>query len=151
MDRYFHEYEKAVPNFVASVWLGKQFAGEHKFKGRSTDRKQIDIPMSYLAKVKKADLVLSKRGRGRLYYRVGMRYAPASLKLEPADHGFAVQRSYEGVDNKDDVKRMAAPVLTHRLIVRPESRLRKVAAADVVEELMSEAPVPVLHKDPGMP
>jgi len=51
----------------------------------------------------------------------------------------------------DDVKRMAAPVLTHRLIVRPESRLRKVAAADVVEEVMSETPVPVLHKDPGMP
>ena len=35
----------------------------------------------------------------------------------------------------DDVKNMAAAVLTHRLILRPESRLRKVTAAAVVTEV----------------
>ena len=30
----------------------------------------------------------------------------------------------------DDVKRVAGPVLMHRMILRPESRLRKVTAAD---------------------
>ncbi|HEV7221184.1 MAG TPA: magnesium chelatase, partial [Pirellulales bacterium] len=43
----------------------------------------------------------------------------------------------------DDVKRMAAPVLTHRLILRPESRLRKVTAARVVEEVLGEVPAPI--------
>jgi MoxR-like ATPase len=35
-------------------------------------------------------------------------------------------------------------VLTHRLIVRPESRLRKVTAAAVVDEILGEIPVPTL-------
>src|SRR5439155_25945541 len=44
----------------------------------------------------------------------------------------------------DDIKRMALPVLGHRLILRPESRLRKISAAAVINEIMSEVPVPVL-------
>ena len=43
----------------------------------------------------------------------------------------------------DDVKRMVKPILSHRLIVRPESRLRKVTAAEIVEEIIAEATVPV--------
>ncbi len=44
----------------------------------------------------------------------------------------------------DDIKRMAMPVLTHRLILRPESRLRKVTPAAVVNEILEQVPVPVL-------
>ena len=32
-----------------------------------------------------------------------MTYAPATLKLEPADYGFVVERRYEGVDDPKDV------------------------------------------------
>ncbi|MEK6409845.1 MAG: hypothetical protein AABN34_23210 [Acidobacteriota bacterium] len=52
-------------------------------------------------------LTLSKEGPGRLYYRVGMQYAPASLKLDPSEHGFTVERVYEAVDKPDDVRRDA--------------------------------------------
>jgi hypothetical protein len=34
-----------------------------------------------------------------------MTYAPSSLWLEPDDHGFAVERLYEPVDNPKDVVR----------------------------------------------
>lgn len=44
----------------------------------------------------------------------------------------------------DDVKRVAGPVLMHRLILKPESRLRKVTAADVVTEVVADVPVPIL-------
>ena len=44
----------------------------------------------------------------------------------------------------DYVKQIALPVLAHRLIVRPESRLRKVKAADVVEEILRKVEVPTL-------
>jgi MoxR-like ATPase len=44
----------------------------------------------------------------------------------------------------DDVKRMALAVLCHRLILKPESRLRKVTPAAVVNEILTEVPVPVL-------
>ncbi len=44
----------------------------------------------------------------------------------------------------DDVKRVAGPVLMHRLILKPESRLRKVTAAEVVAEVVADVPVPTL-------
>src|SRR5262245_5275975 len=46
----------------------------------------------------------------------------------------------------DDVKRMAQPVLGHRLILRPESRLRKKTTPAVVNEIVSDQKVPVLAK-----
>jgi MoxR-like ATPase len=44
----------------------------------------------------------------------------------------------------DDVKRMAMPVLAHRLILRPESRLRKVTPAAVLNDIIPDVPVPIL-------
>jgi MoxR-like ATPase len=44
----------------------------------------------------------------------------------------------------DDVKRMAQPVLGHRLILRPESRLRKRTAGAVVHEIVGDTKVPVI-------
>ncbi|HMF12728.1 MAG TPA: MoxR family ATPase [Gemmataceae bacterium] len=44
----------------------------------------------------------------------------------------------------DDIKRMALPVLGHRVILRPESRLRRVTPASVVNAILAEASVPVL-------
>jgi MoxR-like ATPase len=46
----------------------------------------------------------------------------------------------------DDVKRMAPSVLNHRLILRPESRLRKVTAAALVEEIVEDVPVPMVSE-----
>jgi len=107
LDLYFQTYEKTTPDFVARVWLGKDYAGDHPFKGRSTDYYDIDIPMAFVATHDKSDLTIQKDGKGRLYYRIGMTYAPASLKLEPADYGFVVQRLYEGADDPKDVTRAA--------------------------------------------
>jgi uncharacterized protein YfaS (alpha-2-macroglobulin family) len=105
LDRYFATYEKATPDFVARAWLGNGYAGEQQFKGRTTDSHQLGIPMRYLAETAAQSLVLSKDGPGRLYYRIGMQYAPASLKLDAADYGFTVQREYEAIDNASDVAR----------------------------------------------
>ncbi|MDQ3652502.1 MAG: hypothetical protein M3458_19965, partial [Acidobacteriota bacterium] len=108
LDRYFAAYEKTTPDFIARAWLGQAFAGDQQFKGRSTDRQQITVPMRYLAENAGAqDFVLSKEGAGRLYYRIGMQYAPASLKLDASDHGFTVERVYEAIDNPGDVRRDA--------------------------------------------
>lgn len=106
LDRYFNVYERATPDFVAKAWLGDQFAGQQQFRGRSTDRQQVNVPMSYLAEKDGAqNLILTKEGTGRLYYRIGMNYAPTNLKLKPADYGFTVERVYEAVDNPADVRR----------------------------------------------
>jgi MoxR-like ATPase len=49
----------------------------------------------------------------------------------------------------DDVKRMAKPVLAHRLILRPESRLRKKTPAGVVNEIVGDARVPLVEREVG--
>jgi MoxR-like ATPase len=46
----------------------------------------------------------------------------------------------------DDVKRLVPPVLGHRLILKPESRLRKVTPASVLSELLMDVSVPVLRQ-----
>jgi uncharacterized protein YfaS (alpha-2-macroglobulin family) len=108
LDKYFGVYEKVTPNFVARAWLGSGYAGDHQFKGRTTERFNVNIPMSYLAQnAAPQNLILSKDGAGRMYYRIGMQYAPASLKLDPSEHGFTVERAYEAVDKADDVRRDA--------------------------------------------
>jgi alpha-2-macroglobulin len=108
LDRYFNTYEKVTPNFVTRVWLGDAYAGEQQFKGRSTDRQELKVPMNYLvSKATTQNLVMSKIGDGRLYYRIGMNYAPEDLNLKAADYGFTVERAYEAIDKPDDVKRDA--------------------------------------------
>jgi MoxR-like ATPase len=67
----------------------------------------------------------------------------ASLALYRASQALAAVRGHDFV-LPDDVKKMAPPVLCHRLIVRPESRLRKVTSANVVNEILTETSVPTL-------
>jgi uncharacterized protein YfaS (alpha-2-macroglobulin family) len=105
LDRYFAVYEAAEPDFVARVWLGDQFAGQSTFKGRSPDQARVRVPMARLAEVKKAPVLIQKDGPGRLYYRLGLNYAPQNLWLAAADYGFAVEREYEAVDDPKDVTR----------------------------------------------
>ncbi len=104
LDRYFNVFEKETPDFVARAWLGDSFAGEHAFVGRTTERAHIDVPMALLAETSGPQpLTLQKDGAGRMYYRVGLRYAPRDLDLDPADRGFALERRYEAIDDPGDV------------------------------------------------
>jgi uncharacterized protein YfaS (alpha-2-macroglobulin family) len=106
LDRYFRTYEKETPDFVAKVWLGDGFVGDHAFRGRTTEYFQADVPMGYLTENRgPVPLTLAMDGdAGRLYYRVGLRYAPRDLRLPPADYGFAVERKYVGIDDPGDVR-----------------------------------------------
>ncbi|MGN6136525.1 MAG: AAA family ATPase [Aureliella sp.] len=42
----------------------------------------------------------------------------------------------------DDVKKVALPVMGHRMILKPESRLRKISVQNVLDEIISEIAVP---------
>ena len=67
----------------------------------------------------------------------------ASIALFRTSQAVAAIHGHDFVQ-PDDVKRVAGPVLMHRMILRPESRLRKVTAAEVVAEIVESVPVPVL-------
>ena len=128
LDRYFNTFEAQTPDFVARIWLGDTYAGEHVYAGRTTDRHETQIPMSYLVENSATqNLILSKEGEGRLYYRLGLRYAPTDLDMPPADMGFVVQRTYEAVDDADDVQRDENGIWHIKAGARVRVRLSMVA------------------------
>ncbi len=107
LKNYFDTFEAQDPDFVARIWLGDLYAGEHEYQGRVTDRNETTITMAELIDGAGDDspLVLSKEGVGRLYYRLGLDYAPDDLELDALDRGFVVEREYFAVDDVDDVSR----------------------------------------------
>jgi hypothetical protein len=132
LDRYFNTFEAQTPDFVARIWLGDTYAGGHQFEGRTTERHETEIPMIYLVDEslgggETQDLILSKDGPGRLYYRLGLRYAPIDLTLDPIDMGFVVQRIYEAVDDPEDVTQDGQGVWHVKAGARVRIRLTMVA------------------------
>jgi hypothetical protein len=130
LDRYFQTYEKATPNFIARAWLGTGYAGEHAFRGRTTERSNINVPMSFLMeKGGTPNLTLAKEGAGRMYYRIGMQYAPSNLQLKAADYGFTVSRVYEAIDDPNDVRRQEDGTWRIKAGAQVRVRLTMVAPA----------------------
>jgi MoxR-like ATPase len=66
----------------------------------------------------------------------------ATLALHRAAQGWAASQGRDYVV-PDDVKRLAVPVLAHRLIASLEARLRGRDAAAIVESILDTVPVPV--------
>lgn len=69
----------------------------------------------------------------------------ASIALYRTAQAFAAVQGRDYV-LPDDIKRMAYPVLGHRLILKPESRLRKLTPAAVLNEILADVSVPILRQ-----
>jgi len=135
LDRYFNTYESQTPDFVARIWLGETYAGDHTYSGYSTERHETLVPMQYLVDPstgsgqapESQDLIIAKDGPGRLYYRLGLKYAPTDLSLDPMDMGFVVLREYEAIDDPEDVSRDEDGVWHIKAGARVRVRLTMVA------------------------
>jgi MoxR-like ATPase len=68
----------------------------------------------------------------------------ASIALYRASQALAGIRGHDFI-TPDDVKRVAPPILSHRMILRPESRLRKITPAAVVEQILTVVAVPTMQ------
>ncbi len=66
-----------------------------------------------------------------------------SINLSQASRSMALLSGREYV-LPDDIKTLAVPVLAHRLILKPEARMRRISPEDVVSEILSTAPVPAV-------
>ncbi|MDD5591609.1 MAG: MoxR family ATPase [Dehalococcoidales bacterium] len=66
----------------------------------------------------------------------------ASLSLDLASKVLAAVRGRSYVI-PDDIKYLAPPILGHRLIAKPEAKLRKHSTEAVLEEILAQIPVPV--------
>lgn len=158
MDRYFAVHEAKAPDFTASAWLGETPLARQEWRGRSTERKLVEVPMREVMSGGARDVVISKEGTGRLYFRLGMTYAPSSLRLDASHHGFVVERSYEGVEDAKDVSRdddgtwrfQAGALVRSRVTMVATARRTHVALVDPLPAGV-EALNPALAMTPQVP
>jgi MoxR-like ATPase len=73
----------------------------------------------------------------------------ASIALFRSGQALAAMQNRDFV-LPDDIKRVALPVLGHRLILKPESRLRKVTTNAIIKDILGDVAVPTL-KGRGAP
>jgi len=103
MRHYFDVYEKDTPSYTGKLWFGTAAYAEQTFAGRSQLRATTKLDWTQLGANSRNDIALQKSGPGRMYYRIGITYAPKQANLPPLDAGFVVRRSYEGAENPSDV------------------------------------------------
>lgn len=95
------------------------------------------------------DYVVQIIGQTREHESIVLGGSPrATLALTRAAQAYAAVNGANHV-MPEDVKQIATAVLPHRLIVRPESRLRKVTSEDVVSEILRSVKVPVMPDNLG--
>jgi hypothetical protein len=104
--RYFNVFEKTTPRYTGKLWLGTAAYAEQAFVGRSNARASAALGWNALPPGSTQDVALAKAGAGRMYYRVGVSYAPRETNLPALDAGFIVRRSYAAVDDPADVTRL---------------------------------------------
>jgi MoxR-like ATPase len=85
------------------------------------------------------DLVRASRGDPAIELGVSPR---GTLALYRAGQALAAIRGRDFV-TPDDIKYLAQPVLAHRMVLSPDSRLRGHSADSAVDELLARVPVPV--------
>jgi MoxR-like ATPase len=85
------------------------------------------------------EISAATRVRPELFLGVSPR---GSLALVLAARAFAAisGRAYA---TPDDVKAVAGPVLTHRLVLKPETRMRGASPAAIIEEVMDSVACPL--------
>ncbi len=127
LDKYFRTYEAVTPDFAVNMWLGPDYVGQHKYQGRSNKYQVSSVPMNVVPE--KGNITLDKKGQGRLYYRLGLKYALKDLTPEPLEAGFAVVRTYEGADDPGDVQRIDANTWQFKLGSRIRCTTKLVAPA----------------------
>jgi MoxR-like ATPase len=100
-------------------------------------RRQIRVSEPVRAYI--ADIVRATRNHAALQYGGSPR---ATLGLMRAAQGMAALQGRLFV-LPDDVKQLAGPVLSHRLILKEEERLRGAETKQVIEDIIGGTPVPV--------
>jgi len=129
MRRYFDTYEKVTPSYTGKLWFGKDAYLEQVFAGRSSARATAHLDWTALAPGSSHDVALAKDGTGRMYYRLGITYAPKQTDLPALDAGFLVRRTYTAVDDPADVTKLPDGRLKLRLGARVLVQVEAITTA----------------------
>ncbi|MCY2975260.1 MAG: MoxR family ATPase [Planctomycetota bacterium] len=67
----------------------------------------------------------------------------ASIALFRSSQAMAAVRGREYVQ-PDDIKKIVGPVMSHRVILKPESRLRRMTAEKIIDEIVADIAIPTI-------
>lgn len=102
MARYAAVYEAETPDFEGRIWLGNKALVAQRFAGREMEAKDATVPMAKLlgvaAQSDNPTLLLQRAGVGRMYYRVGLEWAPKNPSPEASAQGIQLTRSIRLID-----------------------------------------------------
>lgn len=116
--------ESVEPDMDVRAWLGADMILDAQFKGR-------DLSVRHKTGVLDAQsplVTLQRLGEGRLYYRVGMQWAPEPSTIEAQARGIAIERTlYDGRGALEGRSFVAGEAGTLEVVVTSEMRQRYVA------------------------
>ncbi|MGB2579139.1 YfaS [Elusimicrobium simillimum] len=100
LNSYYTVKENVTPDFKAELKVNSAAAWTGVFKGREMKAELAVVPFSNLFNKKgESDILITKKGDGRLYYTMRQIYAP--LKLDkPVNAGFAIERKVTPVSGE---------------------------------------------------
>ncbi|HEO72197.1 MAG TPA: MoxR family ATPase [Candidatus Hydrogenedentes bacterium] len=148
LDRFMARFSVGYPGIVAEVDLLERTRGRHPLEGlkpvadAATIRRMQESVRGIYVHHKIRDYIIQLVSRTRMSSHLTLGASPrASIAL------FHMTQAYAAIEGRtyvipDDIKALAHPVLEHRLIVSPESRLRRVTAEQVLKEILAEVAVP---------
>lgn len=99
---YARRFEAVVPAFDTGVWVDTEFAGTERFEGRRAEVQAVSLPLPWLPDAAPSPagtdpfdsrVTLRRRGEGRMYWRVAMRWMPDEATVTPHAAGITVERS----------------------------------------------------------
>ncbi len=148
LDRFMMKLTVGYPNMQDEARLLELTRLNHPIDSVSpvTDAKTLQSMQGSVREVfihdKLREYMLRVIARTRDSVHLALGASPrASMALFRAAQSFAAVQG-RGYVIPDDIKTLAHPVLEHRLIVNPESRLRRMTSERVLQEILKEVPVP---------
>ncbi|MCZ8524101.1 MULTISPECIES: AAA family ATPase [Paenibacillus] len=148
LDRFLLKIRMGYPTRSEGLQILKRFRKDHPLEALISAASADDITAAQkiCTEVASADDVLAyllsiveaTREHGDIAVGVSPRGSQALLR---ASQVHAVLRGRDFV-TPDDIKALAVPVLSHRIVLKPGLRLRPQAAEALVRRLLEELPVP---------
>ena len=148
LDRFMMRLSIGYPNIMAEARILERTRLTHPIDSiqpvagpEIITRMQQSIRKVFIhEKVRDYLLRLVHRTRDSIHLTLGASPRASMMLFRAAQSMAAVQgRNFV---MPDDIKRLAHPVLAHRLILNPESRLRRVTVEHVLRDIIKEVPVP---------
>ncbi len=150
LDRFFMKVsvgypEKSEESFILSrfqeenpIETLKQVVDSNEIINLQNEVKKIHVDRTI------NDYIVEIVSKTRWHQEISLGASPrGSLSLFRASQAWALYNEREYV-LPEDVKRMSIPVLSHRIILKQETRLKKISSEEIIESILKSVNVPVV-------